>query len=132
MGWSVAIPSITGRTDKGIPRYADADESDIFILAGQEDLVPVLTWQPDGSWEHVSTRDGNYAVDAYRPRVEGFFARVERLTNATTSETYWRSITSDNVTSVFGLSSGARLADPDKPLHVFKLICQRLVVPCVV
>ncbi|MGH1552104.1 SpvB/TcaC N-terminal domain-containing protein [Streptomyces sp. L7] len=42
MGWSVSAPSITRRTDHGLPRYADAEESDVFLLSGTEDPVPVL------------------------------------------------------------------------------------------
>ena len=38
-GWSLAIPAITRKTDKGLPQYFDADESDVFILSGAEDLV---------------------------------------------------------------------------------------------
>jgi Salmonella virulence plasmid 65kDa B protein len=34
LGWSLSLPKITRRTDKGLPRYQDADESDIFILSG--------------------------------------------------------------------------------------------------
>src|SRR5580692_6202483 len=37
LGWSLALPSITRKTDKGLPRYQDADESDIFMLSGAED-----------------------------------------------------------------------------------------------
>src|SRR5947207_12728960 len=33
-GWSLSLPSITRKTDKGLPQYADAEESDIFILSG--------------------------------------------------------------------------------------------------
>src|SRR5437763_1131350 len=40
-GWSLALPSITRKTDKGLPRYQDDEESDVFILSGAEDLVPV-------------------------------------------------------------------------------------------
>src|SRR5437667_11131132 len=40
-GWNLSIPSITRKTDKGLPRYHDSDESDVFILSGAEDLVPV-------------------------------------------------------------------------------------------
>ena len=29
-GWSLSLPSITRKTDKGLPRYQDADESDVF------------------------------------------------------------------------------------------------------
>src|SRR6266699_1681183 len=43
LGWNLSLPSITRKTDKGLPKYQDADESDVFILSGAEDLVPVLT-----------------------------------------------------------------------------------------
>ena len=42
LGWNLSLPSITRKTDKGLPRYRDSDESDVFVLAGAEDLVPVL------------------------------------------------------------------------------------------
>ena len=41
-GWSLSLPQITRKTDKGLPKYLDAKESDVFILPGAEDLVPVL------------------------------------------------------------------------------------------
>jgi Salmonella virulence plasmid 65kDa B protein len=50
MGWSLSVPSITRKTDKGLPQYRDADESDVFILSGAEDLVPVLK-DVIGQWE---------------------------------------------------------------------------------
>src|SRR5213595_1031313 len=34
LGWHVSQPSITRKTDKGLPRYYDAEESDVFILSG--------------------------------------------------------------------------------------------------
>src|SRR5512147_1440830 len=40
-GWSLSLPAITRKTDKGLPRYLDTDESDVFVLSGAEDLVPV-------------------------------------------------------------------------------------------
>ena len=40
-GWSLSLPAITRKTDKGLPQYHDAEESDVFILSGAEDLVPV-------------------------------------------------------------------------------------------
>jgi len=41
-GWSLSLPAITRKTDNGLPLYRDAEESDVFILSGAEDLVPVL------------------------------------------------------------------------------------------
>src|SRR5437879_9366338 len=48
-GWSLALPAITRKTDKGLPQYVDQDESDIFILSGAEDLMPALV-QSKGQW----------------------------------------------------------------------------------
>src|SRR5579864_2359493 len=50
MGWSLSLPAITRRTDKGLPQYRDADESDVFLLSGAEDLVSAYKKNPDGSW----------------------------------------------------------------------------------
>jgi hypothetical protein len=48
-GWSLSLPAITRKTDKGLPQYADAIESDLFLLSGAEDLTPVLI-QSGGNW----------------------------------------------------------------------------------
>src|SRR5258707_6558448 len=42
IGWTLSLPSITRKTDKGLPQYRDFEESDVVILSGSEDLVPVL------------------------------------------------------------------------------------------
>jgi hypothetical protein len=41
-GWHLSLSSVTRRTDQGLPQYKDAEESDVYILAGAEDLVPAL------------------------------------------------------------------------------------------
>src|SRR3984885_11003504 len=53
LGWSLSLPAITRRTDKGLPVYDDANtpdgcESDIFVLSGSEDLVSVLVEDEPG------------------------------------------------------------------------------------
>src|SRR6266508_6702831 len=73
-GWSLSLPSITRKTDKGLPRYQDAVESDVFILSGAEDLVPVL--RPDGT-RFADRATPGFVVHRYRPRIEGLFARIE-------------------------------------------------------
>src|SRR5512136_2904866 len=50
-GWSLSIPQITRKTDKGLPQYRDAEESDVFILSGAEDLVSVLVESAPGKWD---------------------------------------------------------------------------------
>ena len=123
MGWSLSAPSITRRTDKGLPRYWDASESDVFILSGAEDLVPVL--KTDGSREIIDSPDGQFKIQRYRPRIEGLFARIERWTRLDSGEIHWRSITKDNVTTLYGQTAESRIADPSELTHVFSwLICE--------
>jgi hypothetical protein len=50
LGWHLSLPSVTRKTDKGLPKYQDADESDVFILSGAEDLVPVLLQTAAKDW----------------------------------------------------------------------------------
>jgi len=124
-GWSLSLPTITRKTDKGLPRYWDAEESDVFVLSGAEDLVPVL--QPDGSRFEDNTTASGYTIHRYRPRVEGLFARIERWTNRTTGEIHWRSISRDNLTTLYGKTAESRITDPGDPTRtrVFSwLICQ--------
>ena len=119
MGWSMHIPSITRRTDRGIPQYRDRDESDIYILAGAEDLVPVLVESSPSVWTRQVTARNGYVVTQYRPRIEGLFAIIERWVRDTDSDTYWRSISKDNVTTYYGQTVASRIVDPDDASHVY-------------
>jgi len=74
-GWSLALPALVRKTDKGLPQYVDSNESDIFILSGAEDLMPGLV-QTKGEWLWDVTPSRTvygkqYAIHRYRPRVEG-------------------------------------------------------------
>ncbi|WAS90969.1 SpvB/TcaC N-terminal domain-containing protein [Nannocystis punicea] len=124
-GWALDLPTISRKTDRGLPRYIDSLESDTFILSGAEDLVPVLkpveSWTDRGSVRDrlIVVRDG-YRVYPYKPRVEGLFARIERWVDDVTGESHWRTITRDNVTSYFGRSADSRVTDPANGSHVFQ------------
>ncbi len=123
-GWSLSLPAITRKTDKGLPRYRDAEESDVYLLSGAEDLVPVL--QPDGTRFEDAATAADYVIHRYRPRVEGLFARIERWTEVATGEIHWRSTSSDNVTTLYGKDGGSRIDYPATagPARVFSwLIC---------
>jgi len=123
LGWSLGLPSLTRKTDRGLPQYADAEESDTFILSGAEDLVPLLVLN-DGKWTRsVSPRTvfgTQYEVHSYRPRVEGLFARVERWVNLSDrTDTFWAVHFEDNITSWYGKTRESRIMDPTDPGHVF-------------
>src|SRR5438045_3784295 len=131
-GWSLSLPSITRKTDKGLPRYLDGQDqepdSDVFVLSGAEDLVPVFKqdalgyWIRDGQGKLVIHDDSRtvdnkaYRVRRYRPRIEGLFARIERWTNTTDAkDVFWRSISKDNVTTWYGKTAESRIADTADP-----------------
>jgi RHS repeat-associated protein len=132
-GWSLSLPSVSRKTDKGLPQYFDRAESDVFVLSGAEDLVPVFKKNPDGSW--VLDQNDNPVVDdndhdgftvrPYRPRIEGLFARIERWTRNADGDVHWRSISRDNILTVYGKDNKSRIADPLDSLHIFSwLICE--------
>ena len=133
LGWSLSLPSITRKTDKGLPRYEDAEDSDVFMISNAEDLVPTLV-DEDGQWHHQPTErtvDGvEYRIDGFRPRIEGLFARIELWTNLRTGDSHWRTISPDNVTTLYGQDNNSRIfdptdPDPEHPRRIFRwLICE--------
>ena len=126
IGWSMPVPAVTRRTDRGLPRY---DDTDTFLISGAEDLVPALEPDGDGGWR-PQTQAGpppapGYRVDRYRPRTEGAFTRIERWTRLADGDVHWRSITRDNIAHRYGEDPDARIADPDDPRRVFSwLLCR--------
>lgn len=131
LGWKLSLPAISRKTEKGLPKYQDEDESDVFILSGTEDLVPEFVQTSFGKWKGESltcrTVAGHtYWIRRYRPRIEGLFARIERWTNTCDrSDVFWRTISKDNITTWYGKTPESRIADPTEPANIFSwLICQ--------
>jgi RHS repeat-associated protein len=126
MGFSLFLPSITRKTNTGIPRY---DSSDIFILADEGELIPALTldhdthkWEIDKPFEAAENPDWDIVL--YRPRHEGAFARIEHWTQRATGESYWRVVTKENTVHLFGRTENARVFDPQNPQRVFQWLIQ--------
>ncbi|MGI5241939.1 SpvB/TcaC N-terminal domain-containing protein [Dactylosporangium sp. CA-139066] len=110
LGWSLSLPAVTRKTDRGLPRYLDAEEYDVFVLSGTEDLVP------DGP---DAVLDG-YAVRRYRPRTDSGANRIERWSRiGTPADVHWRAVTADNRLTIYGLDDAARIADPLDPGRIF-------------
>jgi RHS repeat-associated protein len=124
LGWSIHLPMIGRRTDRGLPRYLDGDT---YLLSGLDDLVPggVETgtgWLPD---RYEEAAGGSlFLVERFRPRTEGAYHRIERCRDVDTGETFWRTVDRDNVTSLYGRTSQARIADPADPGRVFQWLLE--------
>ncbi|MHC4799747.1 MAG: SpvB/TcaC N-terminal domain-containing protein, partial [Planctomycetota bacterium] len=126
LGWNLSLPNISRKTDKGVPQYLDAEGSDTFILTGAEDLVPTLV-ESDGDWDPVifDHPDEPYTIQRFRPRIEGLFARIERWTHLDDGDVHWRSISRDNILTLYGKDNNSRITGPDNPDHIFSwLICE--------
>ncbi|KAK4207638.1 virulence plasmid 65kDa B protein-domain-containing protein [Rhypophila decipiens] len=129
LGWHLTMPEIGRRTDKGLPRYDDTHESDMFTLVGLEDLVPVLkpstvdsqvVWQAVQEKRWLPGTDRSFRVHQYRPRSEGSFSAIERWTDCTNGESHWRTVSGNNVVTLFGVDRGSRIYNPQDPRKIFK------------
>ena len=81
------------------------------MLSGAEDLVPVLG--SDGNRFEDDTTVPGFTIHRYRPRVEGLFARIERWTRQSDGDIHWRSISKDNILTLYGKDSNSRIFDPE-------------------
>jgi hypothetical protein len=129
LGWDVSLATITRKTALGIPKYQDGDDSDVFMISGAEDLVPVFKRDERGDIVvnaesgipliHEDFRDG-HVIRRYSPRIEGSFLRIERWTGTTLAHSvHWRVITPGNVTSIYGKDKNSQIHDPSNEAHVF-------------
>ncbi|KAJ2973538.1 hypothetical protein NQ176_g6551 [Zarea fungicola] len=124
LGWQLSSQSIVRKTDKGLPQYRDADESDVFLLAGAEDLVPTQEVMPDGSLRTNSelrrVKGKLFSVARYQPRIDNGALRILKFSDSDTGGCHWEVTTAANVTTVFGDSEESRVFDPHRPLRVFE------------
>jgi len=108
LGWSVNLPRITRKTDKGLPEYID--DKDVFILSGSEDLIAI-------------SKNGDRT--RYVPRTESGFAVIEHVKPASNTANYWEVKSKDGSISVYGsksdinANSQAIIRDPDNVHHIF-------------
>ncbi len=136
LGWQLSSPMISRKTDRGLPKYDDAGESDVYLLSGAEDLVPrfktdnneqvILNGKgrPSVAELEVDVGGERYRIRQYRPRTEGLFVRIERWTRIGDGDIHWRSISKDNITTCYGADNDSRIADPSAPHRIFSwLIC---------
>ncbi len=119
LGWSVSVAAISRKTDKGLPLYRDADESDTFIVAGAEDLVPDRNVAGLLQRTYRTLNGSAYEITPYLPRVERGFAKIERWLALSSGISHWRLIDPANVTSLYGFDADSRICHPDDPTQVF-------------
>jgi len=120
LGFNLSITNIARKTSKGLPKY---DRSDTFILFNGDDLVPVTNLI-----RHEILNKINYTVRSYQPRSEGLFAIIEYWV-AENGDSFWKILSRDNVTSIFGKTENSRIFDPDNPSHIFEWLVSETFNP---
>ena len=124
LGWELDLPSIQRKTDKGLPRYLDSNNSDLidaedtYMFSGYEDLVPLIDFEND-KWKINFEKSDGFIKRQYRPRVETDFTRIERIFH-NEEGFYWRVTTKENITTFFGFTKNCRITDPNDETKTFK------------
>lgn len=114
LGFSLNVPSVRRDTRRRIPRYG-LDDS--FVLGGS-DLV-----RDD---RYPEERREGYRVARYRHRYEREFPRIELWTHdildsgsaVGLSRSFWRMTDRNNITTFFGATLDATVADPNNDEHI--------------
>jgi RHS repeat-associated protein len=124
MGFSLALPKISRKTETGIPTYS---EKDIYILSGEGELTPELIEQND-QWVLAETTksDGvdSWTVLRFLPREINSFSLIELWRNLSGGDSWWKVTTRNNVTSYYGRSRNARIADPEDETRIFEWLIE--------
>ena len=118
-GWALMLSDISRKTDKGLPRYEDEKESDVFLMAGSEDLVPELVEIAGELCPDEQTLPDGSVSKRYIPRREGSFSRIERLT-LSDGTIRWKVTSGSNSTVLLGWTENSRVCDPQDPTRIFR------------
>lgn len=122
-GWSVPLLTIHHKTAHGIPRYVDEDD----LAVSGADIVRQLKKDGTANTRAESGPWGEFEVAMYRLRVDSGNMRVERWSSkADPGDVHWRTITSDNETTIYGDSDDSRILNTSGgSRHIFSWMPSR-------
>ncbi|WP_353287176.1 SpvB/TcaC N-terminal domain-containing protein [Wolbachia endosymbiont (group B) of Gerris lacustris] len=112
IGFNVSIASIIRKTSKKIPTY---DDEDVFVLIGADDLVAIN-----------QTSNSKYDITYYQPRVEGLFAKIERLISRDDNTVYWQVTSKDGSVAIYGKNKQAQIYDPKSNSRIAEWLLEEL------
>ena len=103
LGWNVHTSQIFRKISKEVPRY---NHDDSFVHSEFDDLVPVVRALTGNALQYEERELDGHLVRFFRPRIQHANVRIERWTNLSDHEDiHWRTLSLDNVTTIFGLSN---------------------------
>lgn len=113
-GWGVIAPAITLDTKWGVPTFDQTNESEIYMLNGEQLMYPKLKlskfvyedWMPNrhilvnGNYQTIPQARGTIEKQ-FTPRKQGSFAKIERKGQNPTNY-YWKVTSTDGTVSWYG------------------------------
>ncbi|HEY9257966.1 SpvB/TcaC N-terminal domain-containing protein [Chitinophaga sp.] len=109
LGFSLSLSKIAVNTGRHIPRYDDTDE---YQLDGAALTVSTITTQV--------VNDISYTVTTYLTNPNINFSLIQKWEDPSTRLSFWKTITTANVTSIYGNSDLSRVANPDDSTQIFE------------
>ena len=100
LGWDLSVPSISVETRWGVPRYDDEEETETYLLNGQQ-MTPLA------HRGELKLRQTN--KDDFKLKVEGSFQRIKR--HGSTPSLYWWEVTDKNGVKNFYGGDGSNQVD---------------------
>ena len=100
LGWDLSVPSISVETRWGVPRYDTGNETESYLLNGQQ-MTPLA------HRGELKSRQSN--KDDFKLRVEGSFQNIKR--HGSSPSTYWWEVTDKNGTKNFYGGDGSKQVD---------------------
>lgn len=119
LGFSLSLSRISIYTREHAPRYNGTDkfELDGKLLVAKEDSINLPNPRSD-QYEGQTFR-----VTEYLPRLLDSYSLIEHWQNPYNGFSFWKVISMDNTTSVYGFTS--RIANPDDTNQVFEWLIDR-------
>lgn len=112
LGFSLNLPKVSVRTDKGIPKY---DRNQLFVLPSGEEAVKKISTEKNSSRKADDTNTVEYL-----PRVESLFSKIQQITDNGTGISYWKITSNNNVIQYYGRTDNSRIVNPDNELQIFQ------------
>ncbi|WP_160717882.1 SpvB/TcaC N-terminal domain-containing protein [Chitinophaga solisilvae] len=121
LGFSLMLSKISVNSNKRIPRYNGTDQ---YLLDGNVLSAKSATAQQPNP-RTATVNDITYQVTTYLTSPGIDFSLIEKWTAADTGLSFWKIVTPDNITTVYGEDDTSRVANPDDGTQIYEwLPCQ--------
>ena len=108
LGFSLNLSRIYRNTSLGIPKYKGTD---IFEFSEEGMLLPE---------DNGTRKEGDWTIQSYLPRRNDSFSSIEKWTNTTTCQSYWKIKDRKNTTHIYGKNQESQIFNPTNNQQVFE------------